>query len=371
MIISDNSKRFQVIWDLGRRCTYACTYCPPHRNNKWSPKSSFASLERTLQGIHDYIGLIESFRDLDHKYMRKLSFTGGEPTIHDDLWPFLEMVAEKYPEYSRGITTNGYFGDNILQKMKDLTTGGTISYHPEATPEQKKRVVENIFELKDKYFVNVMFHKDYFDECKLLSERLKNEGVNFSVRPIGDDGDDQTSIDKGYTHVYTDTQQQYFNSVFGREESLALGRGCCGKRKFSLDGHVSSRVDNTNFFGYSCFNHFYFLYINSELDRVWTHQTCGVNWMDGTVKPLGTASSFGEVVDELSDLVFRRRLPIVKCPKTYCGCGMCTDKTNRGVEPFMTKWIEGMQPHFVQGPPTTTNVNTVREEFAKLDTIQN
>jgi|TARA_R100000482_G_C5079281_1_gene125240 hypothetical protein len=93
--------------------------------------------------------------------------------------------------------------------------------------------------------------------------------------------------------------------------------------------------------------------------------------MDGTVKPLGTASSFGEVVDELSDLVFRRRLPIVKCPKTYCGCGMCTDKTNRGVEPFMTKWIEGMQPHFVQGPPTTTNVNTVREEFAKLDTIQN
>ena len=35
--IEDLSNRYQIIWDLGRRCSYSCTYCPPHRNNKWSP----------------------------------------------------------------------------------------------------------------------------------------------------------------------------------------------------------------------------------------------------------------------------------------------------------------------------------------------
>jgi len=364
MIISDNSKRFQIIWDLGRRCSYACSYCPPHRNNKWSPRASLSSLESTMEGIHDYVSLIESFRKTP--YLRKLSFTGGEPTIHDDLWPFLERCAEKYPDYSRGITTNGWFGDSILQKMKDLTTGGTISYHCEANEEMKDKVVSNILELKDKYFVNVMFHKDYFTECASLCEILESEGVNYSVRRIGDDHpNDKKSIEKGYTHVYDKIQTQYFKNYYG-EKNESLGRGCCGKRIFSLDGDTCSYITDTNFFGYSCFNPFYFLFINHELDRVWTHQTCGVNWMDGTVSPLGFASKFGEIVDKLGEYLYEKRLPVIKCPKTYCGCGLCTDKTDGDVTPLMGKWMDGMEPEFIQGPPQTM-VNSVREEFERLD----
>mgnify|MGYP003632716952 CR=1 FL=1 len=46
MKIEDTMNGFDIIWDLGRRCTYECTYCPPHRNNKTSPLVTFEDLKK-------------------------------------------------------------------------------------------------------------------------------------------------------------------------------------------------------------------------------------------------------------------------------------------------------------------------------------
>ena len=32
-----DSKELTVVWDLGRRCTYDCSYCTPHWHNNFSP----------------------------------------------------------------------------------------------------------------------------------------------------------------------------------------------------------------------------------------------------------------------------------------------------------------------------------------------
>ena len=55
--IEDQSNRYQIIWDLGRRCTYACTYCEPHHSNKTSPMASLESLKNTLDGVAEYHNL--------------------------------------------------------------------------------------------------------------------------------------------------------------------------------------------------------------------------------------------------------------------------------------------------------------------------
>ena len=46
--IEDKSNRYQIIWDLGRRCSYACSYCPPHRNNKTSPFIDLKTLKNHI-----------------------------------------------------------------------------------------------------------------------------------------------------------------------------------------------------------------------------------------------------------------------------------------------------------------------------------
>ena len=56
---------FSVVWDLGRRCTYACTYCLDHRSNKTSPFVNLDALKKTLDGVVEYGQLLQQYRSYD------------------------------------------------------------------------------------------------------------------------------------------------------------------------------------------------------------------------------------------------------------------------------------------------------------------
>ena len=414
MKIEDTMNGFDVIWDLGRRCTYACTYCPPHRNNKTSPLVTFKDLKASMDFLDEYVKIYEDMRGRPYT-KRKLSFTGGEPTIHTGFLKFANYIKETYGDrYTIGITTNGMFTKRQANLYKEFA--GTISYHTEATPKEKKIVIDNIYLIKH-WQVNVMFHKDYFDECVKLCEDLEKAGIKYIPRRIGDDGNDQSSIRNGYTHVYNVDQEYYFSnhwikknveknwgkkqvdldqiyvntdvksnnevpkkeaivkakaytnpiksdkeevSQIDIEESLgkkeseestkstttypslmkdedrktrkSQGRMCCGGRDFCLtaDGEDESKpatyVDNTNFFGYQCLVNWYFLYINQESRDIYHHQTCMVN-LDNDVAPIGNLDESDKIIDRLKNYSsVEEAMPVISCPKTFCGCGMCVDK---------------------------------------------
>ena len=344
MKIEDQSNRYQIIWDLGRRCSYACTYCPPHRNNKTSPFVSYEKLCKTMDGVAEYALLYDEFRKKPAK--KKLSFTGGEPTVHPDFFKFLKYCKQEYPDFSRGLTTNGWFHNSVLDKVLSLTTGGTLSYHCESTDKQKKQVVDNAIVLREKFKVNVMFHKDYFWECVEVCETLDKNEVDYVPRIIGDDNPKDTkSIELGYSHVYDRDQMKWFRDYWkskGQDvkesgnTQVGLGRPCCGGRCFKADGVDSYFLPSTNFLGWSCMVNWYFLFLNSELDAVYTHQTCGVN-LNGKVAPLGKISEFDKIIDELSIGLFSQNVPMITCPKDFCGCGMCITKSNDGIDEMFNR----------------------------------
>ena len=342
--IEDKSNRYQIIWDLGRRCSYACSYCPPHRNNKTSPFIDLKTLKKTMAGVAEYAQLYDTFRKKPAK--KKLSFTGGEPTVHPDFFNFLKDIKYEYPEFSRGLTTNGWFGDNVLTLVHAHTTGGTISYHCEATKKQKDTCVSNAISLREKYKVNVMFHKDFFWECVDVCEKLERNSVDFVPRIIGDDNPtDKKSIKYGYTHVYGRKEMKWFRNYWkGKGQDVTksgntqkgLGRPCCGGRCFKADGVDSYFLPSTNFLGWNCMVNWYFLFLNSEADVVYTHQTCGVN-LDGEVAPLGKISEFDKIIDRLGDSLYQKKVPMITCPKTFCGCGMCITKSKTNIDDLFNK----------------------------------
>lgn len=352
--IEDISNRYQIIWDLGRRCSYSCSYCPPHRNNKWSIFIDYDKLCSTMDSVAEYALLYDTFRKQPAK--KKLSFTGGEPTVHPDFFRFLEYIRDKYPDFSRGLTTNGWFGSKVLEKVQELTTGGTISYHCEANDIMKKTVIQNAIVLKEKYKVNVMFHKDYFDECVKVCEVFDNNNVDYIPRIIGDEDSDEKAIELGYAHKYNRQQMKWFREFWKERgqktakkgnSQKGLGRPCCGGRTFKLDGTDANFLPSTNFFGWSCMVNWYFLFLNSELDAVYTHQTCGVN-LDGDVAPLGKISNFDEIIDQLADNLYKKNIPMIKCPKTFCGCGMCITKSKNNISTMFEKHvIDGMKYHSI------------------------
>ena len=69
---------------------------------------------------------------------------------------------------------------------------------------------------------------------------------------------------------------------------------------------------------------------------VYTHQTCGVNLL-GEVAPLGKISQFDKIIDDLADSLYQKKVPMITCPKTFCGCGMCVTKSKTSIDDLFNK----------------------------------
>lgn len=363
-------EKMQIIWDLGRRCTYACSYCLGHRSNTWSPMAGWDDLVKTLHFIESYCDLYDFYRTpkpFDKKHLNTISFTGGEPTINPNFFKLIDYGYKNLDDkFTFSLTTNGAFSRARAEKIKSYGMNGTISYHCEAEQKTKDLVIENILLLKNKFSVNVMFHQDYFNECVELCDTLKKEGVKFTPRVIGDSEDVEAAIKAGTAHVYTKDQTNWFKNFFGSKNKSdsdgnysTLGRACCGGRKFCTRNSDKwtedvSFLENTNFYNWNCFINWYFLFINSELDLVWTHQTCGVN-LNNEVGPLGKISESDKILEDLEKRFINDNMPVIRCPKMHCGCGMCVTKTKddtlvtnlwkecmRGVKPNISKHHENV-----------------------------
>lgn len=361
---SSSSDSFDVVWDLGRRCTYACTYCGPHHSNKTSPNTSLEVLIHTLDGIVEYAALYNEHRK--KKKTTTLAFTGGEPTINPNFFAFITYCNEKYPEVRTNITTNGCYTPKKCKLIIDNVDSCTVSYHAEATPVEKQLVKNNIIAMvaADYNFrVNLMFHKDYFDECVELAAWFDELKIIYTPRVIGDSNNASDVLD-GSAHIYSEEQLQWFKDFWNRGKEQVnkkakscemasgnIGRPCCAGRKLDLqvgdDWTQGTFVPSNNFNGWNCMINWEFLFINSELDGVWHHQTCQVN-LDGQIGPIGKASRFDLINDEIRKTFNSGKIQLIKCPKSYCGCGLCAPKArmeNTALEIFNTQ-THGLTPIF-------------------------
>jgi len=384
-------QRLMVIWDLGRKCTYACSYCPPHRKNNWSETASLEELKKTADDLERYSNLLNQYRKTPFRL--SASFTGGEPTVNPDFFPFLEYLQEKYPHWNRTLTTNGFYSERKLRLVMANTNYSTISYHCEGTVAQRERVRENIRIMNKEGYgfkVNVMFHEqdDLFQECADLCRWFDAIGVNYIPRVIGDQGDVKQGLKDKTVHTYSDEQMKWFTdywdrkkgnrpkSVFGIKPKgnvgQSIGRPCCGDRDMELledNEWVQSKfVDSNNFENWSCMINWYFLYIHQEIDKIWFHQTCQVN-LDGDVAPACSVSGFNEYIDTLESQMNTGTMPYIRCPKTHCGCGLCVPKAKSDdiAKSLFNAHVPNLEPTFMEKNRRPT-FGTLKKMVGQYDT---
>ncbi|MFN2384303.1 MAG: GTP 3',8-cyclase MoaA [Gemmatimonadota bacterium] len=79
------------------RCNLRCRYCMPAEGMEWLPREDILSFEEItrLAGVF-YDGGV-----------RKIRFTGGEPTLRRDLPRLVAMIHDRCPEAGLHMTTNG------------------------------------------------------------------------------------------------------------------------------------------------------------------------------------------------------------------------------------------------------------------------
>tara|TARA_B110000503_G_scaffold11000_1_gene14936 strand:+ start:175 stop:1659 length:1485 start_codon:yes stop_codon:yes gene_type:complete len=214
-----------VVWDLGRRCNFDCTYCTGWMHSTTAPMNKFEQYKRTADFIDKYYKIYSKNHAKDWKIT--VSFTGGEPAINPDFYKLLPYLKENYPYLKLNLTTNGTWSRRKGQFLLENLNSITVSYHCEGNDKQKQLVRDNlkwvreqIGDQKWKLRVNVMMHMEYFDECvDLIENFLKPNDINYIPRTVGDDGKyrsewfkDADGAMRRTSHIYTSEQQSYIKN---------------------------------------------------------------------------------------------------------------------------------------------------------------
>lgn len=354
---------FQVTWDLGRRCNYDCSYCPTTRHDNFSRHATLDELKANTDFLFEYIDTYMQYRKFK---FTSIGFTGGEPTVNPNFIPFIQYLKSEYEsKYSQkwkanfALTSNGAMSEKMATRVMQNMRHITVSYHAESDKKLKKQVRDRILQFHNEgpshgltMSVNVMFHAEYFDECKDLCEYLDEHGVKYVPRVIGEDPDSKPT----FAHKYSEEQLTYMrdfwknkNAKLNKEKEinkvlsaagektsekkklgLVEGRPCCGSREMCLSSNGVSRnatfVDLREFKGWQCSVNWFFLHLEQQFDAVYHHQTCQAKF-DGTRGPIGKISEGKKIIEDLKQKLQSQTMPTIICPKHVCGCGLCAPKS--------------------------------------------
>ena len=160
----------KIEWNIGKRCNYDCSYCPSEIHDNTSPHTDIEILKSTVDKI---IAIGKSIR---------LSFTGGEPTVHPRFTELLNYC--KHHDISfLSVTTNG------TRKAQWYSTQRVdqwvFSLHFE---KSWRRVLNTIIEVHTTFekqlIVNVMAQHDQMDEVRNAVAILRSHEIPYTIRRI-------------------------------------------------------------------------------------------------------------------------------------------------------------------------------------------
>ena len=169
-----------ISWILGKRCNYACSYCPPTSHDNYSahiPKEK----------IFNFIDQLETHTsNLGKKF--KITITGGEPFVHPKFMDILEYLKSKGTLTQLVVLTNGSLPLDMYKRSSKFITNLTVSLHMEQGDKTINGTVNKILALnkiKDWFLnVNLMALPGKFEIVKDIIEKFKDNNVKFVLRKI-------------------------------------------------------------------------------------------------------------------------------------------------------------------------------------------
>lgn len=146
-------KILNIIWNLGKRCNYDCSYCSPTTHDWSSP-------HRPVEDVKNFIKKLEEHCEYTGKTF-KISLSGGEPYVHPDILEIFRIIKQS-PKCDPILTvvTNGSLPLDLYVKSLNWVSNMTISLHLERPDHEifdKLEKIKNLNKISDKWItVQVM-----------------------------------------------------------------------------------------------------------------------------------------------------------------------------------------------------------------------
>jgi MoaA/NifB/PqqE/SkfB family radical SAM enzyme len=182
----------KIEWNLGKRCNYDCTYCPKEIHDNSSPHTDISILKAAVDKL------------ITLKKPLRISFTGGEPSVHPK---FDELLHHCTPSVSWvSVTTNGTRTPEWYSKQP--ISSYVFSLHFEYDYKRVVDTILRVFELgwkRDRMMVNIMAHHKYMKEVKDAVNSLKYYAIPYVIRRVRwTDGDHDIFDDLRYDQLDLD-----------------------------------------------------------------------------------------------------------------------------------------------------------------------
>jgi MoaA/NifB/PqqE/SkfB family radical SAM enzyme len=165
-----HQESIKVEWNLGKRCNYDCSYCPSVIHDNFSPHTDINILKKTVDKLAEI-----------NKPIR-LSFTGGEPTVHPKFQELISYSKEKGISWI-SITTNG---TRTFDFYKSLPVDQYVfSLHFEYDVEPIIDKMDLLARVTHKSVIGqIMAHHNYMTNVRTVRTTLNNIGIPNTVRRI-------------------------------------------------------------------------------------------------------------------------------------------------------------------------------------------
>ena len=207
---------YQILWDLGRRCNYDCSYCWPTIHNNVEKWKDFDIIIKTIDSVID---------NWSNGNPIRWNFGGGEPTMHPNFLDIIKHLKQRNQWVM--VVTNGSRSFNFWKEARYYLNSVIMSAHfdsmikannVERFIENCKLIMEYHEEHDDDHWIEIKLmtppgkldHAIDFKE-KILSLNLLNKpGANgrmkgiMSLVPIRSIKDSSKLLD------YSDNELAYF-----------------------------------------------------------------------------------------------------------------------------------------------------------------
>jgi MoaA/NifB/PqqE/SkfB family radical SAM enzyme len=160
----------KIEWNLGKRCNYDCSYCPSSIHDNTSPHTDIEILKSTVDKL---MTLGKPIR---------LSFTGGEPTVHPKFRELL-MYCKHVGISWISVTTNGTLPAEFYSSLPIDQLVVSIHFEYDwmrvVKTAMKVRAMSNISVIGQ-----IMAHHNYMKEVVQVQAMLLQDGTPSTVRRI-------------------------------------------------------------------------------------------------------------------------------------------------------------------------------------------
>lgn len=160
----------KVEWNLGKRCNYDCSYCPSSIHDNTSPHTDIEILKQTIDKLSTLGKPI------------RLSFTGGEPTVHPKFSDLIFYARHKNVKWI-SVTTNGTLPFEFYSNLP--VDQYVFSIHLEYDWMRVVNTLTKLAELTEVKLVGqIMAHHEYMLHAKIVKGLLDKETIPCTVRRI-------------------------------------------------------------------------------------------------------------------------------------------------------------------------------------------